>query len=442
MLLIDDEVQLLIGFRHHALVVLQVEALGLEQLLAHAFFTQEFDERLGFWQTAVGSEQCKATRAHRLFVCIRGSQLLLGLGDHAIDRLALLLNQLHHLGLELIEFMLVAFWCRARNNQWGPRFVNQHAVHLVHNRVVVLALHQLIRTHRHVVTEVIKAKLVVGAVHDVALVGVASRFGVGLMPVDAIDAEAVELENGAHPFRVTSSQIVVDRHEVNAAASERIEKHGEGRHQSLSFTRLHLGHLAAVQCNASNELHIVVHHVPFNGGTRSHPFPGPERTVSVDADKIAFSGQIAVVVLGTDFNLAIGRETASGLLEQGKSLRHQGLQHLLDARIDLLFQRVHPIVQDLLGLKRHGGVGGRLRTQFFCLCHQGLHVSENTRLQVSTACPQLIGRQTLHLGFKTVDGINRRLNVFDIRCRLVADQALDDFIEGSNHGCCLCHHTP
>ena len=57
LLLIDDEIELGIGFGHFAFVVGEVDGLGLEQLLFHALKAQKLDERLGLGQRAVRPEQ-------------------------------------------------------------------------------------------------------------------------------------------------------------------------------------------------------------------------------------------------------------------------------------------------------------------------------------------------------------------------------------------------
>ena len=57
----------------------------------------------------------------------------------------------------------------------GAGLIDQYGVHLVHYGVVKLPLHHLGFVDHHVVPEVVKAELVVGAVGDVA--------GVGLPPL-------------------------------------------------------------------------------------------------------------------------------------------------------------------------------------------------------------------------------------------------------------------
>ena len=67
--------------------------------------------------------------------------------------------------------------------------------------------------------------------------------------------EAVDL---AHPFGVALGEVVVDGHDVHAAAGQRVEVDGERRDQRLAFAGLHLGDLALVQDHAADELHVEV----------------------------------------------------------------------------------------------------------------------------------------------------------------------------------------
>ena len=116
--------------------------------------------------------------------------------------------------------MLVALGRRPADDQRRPGFVDQHRVHLVDNREVMLALHELFRPHGHVVPQVIEAKLVVGAERHVALVGLATRLAVGLVLVDAVDRQSVEFIQRTHPLRVASGEVIVDGDHVHATAGQ------------------------------------------------------------------------------------------------------------------------------------------------------------------------------------------------------------------------------
>ena len=108
------------------------------------------------------------------------------------------------------------------------------------------ALDVILQVELHVVAQVVEAELVVLAVGDVAEVG-----GLAIVVADAVDdnadGEAEKSVDTAHPLGVAPRQVVVDRHDMHAAASKRVEHGRQGGDQGLAFAGLHLGDLAAMK---------------------------------------------------------------------------------------------------------------------------------------------------------------------------------------------------
>ena len=79
-------------------------------------------------------------------------------------------------------------------------------------------------------------------------------------PVVLQDAhrQAQRVVNGAHPYRVTAGQVVIDRDDVDALARQSVKIGGQGGNQRLAFAGFHLGNLPPVQHHSSDELHVVV----------------------------------------------------------------------------------------------------------------------------------------------------------------------------------------
>jgi hypothetical protein len=82
--------------------------------------------------------------------------------------------------------------------------------------------------------------------------------------------ESVDL---ADPLGVAAGEVIVDGHDVHAAAAERIEEGRQHSDQRLALARAHLRNLALVQNHAADELHIegaqaehaprrLAHHLP------------------------------------------------------------------------------------------------------------------------------------------------------------------------------------
>ena len=76
---------------------------------------------------------------------------------------------------------------------------------------------QSVDAELHVVAQIIEAELVVGAVGDVAAVGVLALLIVEIVDDDA-DGQAEELVEAAHPFGVAFGEVIVDGDDVNALA--------------------------------------------------------------------------------------------------------------------------------------------------------------------------------------------------------------------------------
>ena len=81
------------------------------------------------------------------------------------------------------------------------------------------ALHHVRLVHDHVVAQVVKAELVVGAVGHVRLIGFLAVGGRHIMDHKP-DAQAQEAVNLAHPLAVALGQVVVDRHHMHALAGQ------------------------------------------------------------------------------------------------------------------------------------------------------------------------------------------------------------------------------
>ena len=89
-----------------------------------------------------------------------------------------------------------------------------------------VVLHQVGWRGSHVVAQVVETELVVGTKGDVSLISTATRLAVGLVLVDAVDAESMEHVERSHPLGVTLGQIVVDGDDVDAVACQGVQEDG------------------------------------------------------------------------------------------------------------------------------------------------------------------------------------------------------------------------
>ena len=125
-----------------------------------------------------------------------------------VDVVVLVAGELQHqLGELTVPAGHVAFG-RAGDDKRGTGLIDEDGIDLIDDGVVVTALHEVGLLPCHVVTQVVEAELVVGAVH--------------------------------------------------ALAFESVQIGGQGGDQGLAFTGLHFGDVAPVQSGAAHELHVEV----------------------------------------------------------------------------------------------------------------------------------------------------------------------------------------
>ena len=143
----------------------------------------------------------------------------------------------------------------AGDDERRPRLVDEDRVDLVDDRVRVAALDDAVERDGHVVAQVVEAELRVRPVGDVARVGLAP-LGERHEVLDVADRAAEQLVDGPRPFRVALGEVVVHRHEVDAAAGEPVQVerlHGDER---LALAGLHLGDVALVQDDPAHQLDV------------------------------------------------------------------------------------------------------------------------------------------------------------------------------------------
>ena len=254
---------------------------------------------------------------------------LLGFREVVGSQLALHFIQALDEGLIFFKHLVVALGHRTGDDERRTCIVNQHRVYLIDNSVVVGTLHEVFGTDGHIVAQVVETKFIVRTKGDVGTVGTATSFAVGPMLVDAVDTKTVEHIERPHPFGVTLGQIVVDRHHVNTIARKSIEEDRKGGHKGLSFTRCHFGNLAFVENHATEQLNIVVNHVPLHVVASGHPVIVINGLIVFNGHKVVSSGQRAVEVGSRNHHLAVLGKAASRTLHDGEGFIH----HLVELRL-------------------------------------------------------------------------------------------------------------
>ena len=207
------------------------------------------------------------------------------------------------------------------DDQRGTGLVDQDGVHLVNDRKAVTALDLIALVDRHVVAQVVKAKLVVRTVGNVRLIGRAAFLG-GLIMDDESDLETHEAIDLAHPLGVALRQIVVDRDDMDALAGEGVQIGRQDGDQGLAFAGLHLGDSALVEDQAADQLDPIGLHAQHAPGSFADGGKGVRKNV---VERLA-PGQKGPEFLSLAAQIVVGKGLVDGL--QGFDFIYDGLQAL------------------------------------------------------------------------------------------------------------------
>ena len=149
---------------------------------------------------------------------------------------------------------------RTRYDQWCSSFIDQDGVHFVYDGKITRTLNTIFAAECHVVAQIVKTILVVGAVNDIARVSASFRLR-ALPGYDHAHCQTQELVDLPHPVGITGCEIVVHRDDMDSPAADSSQIRRQGCNQSLALTRTHFCDLALVQHHATDQLHIKVPHV-------------------------------------------------------------------------------------------------------------------------------------------------------------------------------------
>ena len=126
------------------------------------------------------------------FFCIIACQQLFSIIEYLHDKLSLHLHQSLYTRLILIKHLIIAFRHWTGNNQRSTCIVNQYGIHFIHNRIIMLALNQILRIDSHIITQIIETELIIGSEGNIRHISVTTLWRVGLMLIDTINRKAMK----------------------------------------------------------------------------------------------------------------------------------------------------------------------------------------------------------------------------------------------------------
>ena len=402
---------------HLAVVVLHIESLGLEHSLLHTLLREVLNKRLVLGKAfeCTIQQQCTFLNLGRVFACHHAARI----AEQLSDKFALGVVNTLHIGLELVEQLILAARHWTRNDKRSTCVVNKHRVHLIDDGIVVRALNAILGNHCHVVAQVVETKLAVGTECNVAVIGVATLGAVGLGLVDTCHAQAVEHVKRTHPLRVTFGEVVIDGYHVNTASRKGVEEYGQGCNQRLTFTSSHLGNLTLMKHRAANELHVVVNHVPRHLIAAGLPVVIVDGFVALYVEEVvAIGSQLAVEVGSCNLDGFVLGKAACCILHNGKYHRKHVVEFIFYALENLFLEFVDFSPQRFSFLIIQRFDFGFNACNLVAL---RFHILLNLLLDSGTACTQLIVRQLLYLGINLLNFTHVGHEFLQVTIALVAE---------------------
>ena len=323
----------------------------------------------------------------------------------------------------------------------------------------ILALNQIGRRRRHIITQVVETELVVRSEGNIGQICTLTLIGIGFVHIDTIDRQPVKLIHRAHPLAVTTRQIIIHRNNVYTLASQRIKEYGQRCHQRLTLTRCHLGDTTAkllivrifqtldttqVQNNTTKQLAIVVDHIPRQEVTSCDPaILIYSLALLVDRDEVLTSRQVLIELRSRHHNLLALRETTSRRFHNCKCVRQNVIEFLLDLAIDLLLQLLdtlalalligQPLLLSLLALThvrllklRLGLLQLALQRGDFALL--GSNVLSYLTTQRRTQLTQSVVSQGVNFDISLLDLLHKRLDQSAIFIRFRTEEQFNGFL--------------
>ena len=348
------------------------------------------------------------------------------LGKIFCCKFLLCLNKTLNQWTVLLEHLVGAAWHGTRDDEWCTCIVNEHRVDLVDNRVVVHTLYKVAWLCSHVVAQVVETELVVCTECNVGQICLAALVRVGTVLVNAVNAQTVEHVERPHPLRVTLCKVVVHCNHVYTVACEGIQEYRKCSNQGLTLTGCHLGNLSLVQYNTTEQLYIIVYHVPHSVVAACLPVVAVDGLVAVNCHKVELCCKVAVGLGRCYNNLLVLGKTACAILYNGKSLGQCLVESLVKLLKNLFLKLVY-LRENCLAFFQFYVFNACLK-----LFNLGAFCSYRTLylgLECCRSLTQTIIAQCRYRGICGLDLLDPRLNLLHVAARLVSKNLAYKFVK-------------
>ena len=130
----------------------------------------------------------------------------------------------------------------------------------------------------------------------------------------------MKFKQHSHPFAITFCQIVIHCYNMHSLSWQSIKINWQSSNQSLSFPCCHFSNFSLMQHSSSNQLHIVVNHIPFHWCSPCNPNFVKIGFVSRNINIIFYCGKIFVIFSRCNLYLFIFCKSFCSFFYNGKGL--------------------------------------------------------------------------------------------------------------------------
>ena len=182
----------------------------------------------------------------------------------------------------------------------------------------------------------------------------------------------------------------------------------------------------------TDELHIVMHHVPFHLSPTRDPTGAVNRLIAYNFNVAPFHSQLTVEFSSSDLQRLILRKASCRFLHHGIRLWQQLQQHIFDLLGHLLFDGVHLVIQPFFFLHR-SAIGLRLGLQLGYFGILSVQCRGNALTQIGRLGAQLVVADGLKFGVLLVDLNDERLCLLNVLIGLGAEKFPHKRIDEIDH---------
>ena len=208
---------------------------------------------------------------------------------------------------------------------------------------------------------------------------------------------------------------------MNTVACQGIQEYRQGSHEGLTLTRSHLGNLTLMEHSTTEELYVVVYHLPFQVVASGRPVVVVDGLVAVDGDEVLLrvGSQFAVEVGSRHHRLLILGKAASRLLHDAECHGHHLVQSLL-ILVQCLFVQFVNLVEDRFACVDGSFLNRSLLSLYLFQFRLGIVLY--VLLYLLSLGTQVVVAECLYFGICSLNLLHERLYQFHVSCRLVTKE--------------------